>query len=95
MPAVDTLLILLIEDTRNIAARMAAAGYSEDETRGASNCARKPGYTEATGLGQDRLTTMVVHERADFASATRPTRSGQGHCFGALSHFALMRCKGS
>ena len=56
MPAVDTLLTLLVEDTRNIAAGMAAAGYSEDETRGAWNYARKAGYTKATGLGQDRLT---------------------------------------
>ncbi len=35
MPAVDTLLALLVEDTRNISARMAAACYSEDEIRGA------------------------------------------------------------
>ena len=56
MPAVDTLLTLFLEDSRNIAARMAAAGYSEDEIRGAWNYARQAGYTEATGLGQDRLT---------------------------------------
>ena len=56
MSAVDQLLTLLVEDSRNIAARMAAAGHSEDETRGAWNYARQAGYTEATGLGQDRLT---------------------------------------
>ena len=54
--AVDTLLLLLLEDTRNVPARMAAAGFSEDEIRGAWNYARAAGYTEATGLGQDRLT---------------------------------------
>lgn len=34
MPAVDTLLTLLVEDTRNISASMAAAGFSEEEIRG-------------------------------------------------------------
>ena len=63
MPAVDTLLTLLLEDTRNISARMAAAGFSEDEIRGAWNYARQAGYTESTGLGQDRL-TEVGRERA-------------------------------
>lgn len=53
MPAVDTLLALLV-DTRNISARMAAAGSSEDEIRGAWTCARQAGY-EATGLGSNRL----------------------------------------
>ena len=56
MPTVDTLLTLLVEDSRNIAARMAAAGLTQDETRGAWNYARQAGYTETTGLGQDRLT---------------------------------------
>jgi hypothetical protein len=56
MPAVDTLLTLLVEDARNIATRMAAAGFSEDELSGAWNYARQAGYTEATGLGADRLT---------------------------------------
>ena len=55
MPAVD-LLVFLVEDTDNIAAAMSAAGFSEDEVRGAWNYARRAGYTEATGLGQDRLT---------------------------------------
>ena len=39
--AVDTLLLLLLlKGSRNIAARMAAAGYTEDEARGAWNYAR-------------------------------------------------------
>ncbi|CAN5325486.1 hypothetical protein BH18ACT5_BH18ACT5_14420 [soil metagenome] len=56
MSAVDQPLVFLVEDIRNVAGRMAAAGYSEDEARGASNYARTAGYTEATGLGADRLT---------------------------------------
>ena len=56
MSAVDQLLIFLVEDSRNVSACMAAAGYTEDETRGAWNYARRAGYTQATGLGQDRLT---------------------------------------
>lgn len=56
MYAVDQLLLFLVEDSRNVSGRMAAAGYSEAEIRGAWNYSRKAGYTEATGLGQDRLT---------------------------------------
>jgi len=56
MSPVDELLTFLVEDTRNIAARMAAAGYDEYEVRQAWDEARRLGYTEATGLGQDRLT---------------------------------------
>lgn len=56
MSVVDTLLRLLVEDSRNVSARMAAAGYSEAEVRAAWHYARQAGYTEATGLGADRLT---------------------------------------
>ncbi|MBA2725729.1 MAG: hypothetical protein H0U53_07050 [Actinobacteria bacterium] len=56
MLASDQLLIFLLEDRSTAPARMAAAGFSEDEIRGAWNYARKAGYTEATGLGADRLT---------------------------------------
>lgn len=49
MTAVDTLLTLLLEDNRNIAARMAAAGFSEDELRGAWNYARQAGYPRRLG----------------------------------------------
>jgi len=61
--AVDQLLIFLLEDRRTVPARMAVAGYSEDEIRGAWNYARQAGYTEATGLGADRL-TEAGRERA-------------------------------
>lgn len=56
MSAVDTLLALLVDDSRNIVARMAAAGFSDAEPRAAWNYARQAGYTEATWLGADRLT---------------------------------------
>ncbi|HJQ94970.1 MAG TPA: hypothetical protein VJ935_04585 [Acidimicrobiia bacterium] len=56
MSAVDTLLALLVEDTRNIPARMRAAGFGETELLEAWDKARKLGFTESTGLGQDRLT---------------------------------------
>ena len=56
MSAVDTLIALLVEDAKNIAARMAAAGYSPDEIAGAWSDARAFGFTDSSGLGQDRLT---------------------------------------
>lgn len=81
MPAFDTLLTLLLVDTRNIPARMAAGGYTEDETRGAWNYARQAGYAEATGLGQDRLT---VAGRARASDLQIPT-------FGPTSRQPLQR----
>lgn len=56
MPVVDTLLILLLEDSHNVSSRMAAAGFGEDDVREARDEARRQGFTEATGLGADRLT---------------------------------------
>ena len=56
MSAVDQLLVFLVEDTRNVFGRMVLAGYTENEIRQAWVDARAAGYTEATGLGQDRLT---------------------------------------
>lgn len=56
MTAVDRLLEFLVEDPRNVAYRMAAAGHTEPEIREAWAEARRRGFTEATGLGQDRLT---------------------------------------
>lgn len=41
---------------------MAAAGFSEDEVRGAWNYARKAGFTEATGLGADRQPRLAEFE---------------------------------
>ena len=57
MGLVDRLLSILIGPDRSTATRqLVAAGYTEDEVRGAWNFARAAGYTESTGLGMDRLT---------------------------------------
>ena len=57
MEIVDCLLLILIGPDRSTATRqLMAAGYTEDEVRGAWNFARAAGYTESTGLGMDRLT---------------------------------------
>lgn len=57
MEIVDRLLLILIGPDRSTATRqLMAAGYTEDEVRGAWNFARAAGYTESTGLGMDRLT---------------------------------------
>lgn len=66
MLASDQLLIFLVEDRRDIPARMTAAGYSEDEIRGAWNYAHQAGYTEPTGLGQDRLTDAGKERALSF-----------------------------
>ena len=66
MEVVDRLLSILIGPDRSSATRqLMAAGYTEDEVRGAWNFARAAGYTEPTGLGMDRLTP------AGRASSTR------------------------
>jgi hypothetical protein len=56
MTALDQLLTFILEGKSRVAHLMAAAGYSEDQIRGAWNEARAQGFTEGTGLGQDRLT---------------------------------------
>ena len=57
MELCDRLLSILICSDRSTATRqLMAAGYTEDEVRGAWNFARSAGYTESTGLGADRLT---------------------------------------
>jgi hypothetical protein len=56
MSAVDQLLVFLLEGARTVLDRMATAGYHEDQIREAWNHAREAGFTESTGLGQDRLT---------------------------------------
>lgn len=56
LTAVDQLLAFLVADQRTAHSRMLAAGYSDDQIRDAWDQARKAGYTEPTGLGQDRLT---------------------------------------
>jgi hypothetical protein len=57
MELVDQLLAILAGHNPGGASRqLMAAGYTEDEIRGAWNFARNAGYTESTGLGADRLT---------------------------------------
>ncbi len=57
MELVDRLLAILAGPNPRAASRqLMAAGYTEDEVRGAWNFARSAGYTESTGLGADRLT---------------------------------------
>lgn len=57
MELVDQLLVILAGPNPGFASRqLMAAGYAEDEIRGAWNFARAAGYTESTGLGADRLT---------------------------------------
>ena len=69
MELVDQLLSILAGPNRSGASnQLRAAGYSEDEVRGAWNFARAAGYTEPTGLGMDRLTPAGRERAADFPS---------------------------
>ena len=57
MELVDRLLLILIgPDARTADRQLIAAGFTEDEIRGAWNFARSAGYTESTRFGMDRLT---------------------------------------
>ena len=57
MELVEQLLAILAGPKPGFASQqLMAAGYAEDEVRGAWNFARSAGYTESTGLGADRLT---------------------------------------
>ena len=57
MELVDQLLAILAGPNPGFASQqLMAAGYGEDEVRGAWNFARAAAYTESTGLGADRLT---------------------------------------
>ena len=56
LSAVDQLLSFLLQGKSRVAHEMMALGFSEDEMRDAWDQARAAGYTESTGLGQDRLT---------------------------------------
>ena len=73
-PAVD-LLLFLAEDSRNISALMAAAGYTEDETRGAWDFARAAGYVQSTLLGADQL-TLTGRVRAEDLRYRQGLRTG-------------------
>ena len=55
---VDRLLVILTgSDSSTATPQLLAAGYSEDEIRGAWNFARAAGYTKPAGRSGDRLTT--------------------------------------
>jgi hypothetical protein len=57
MELVELLLTILAgPNPRYASQQLMAAGHSEDEVRGAWNFARSAGFTESSGLGQDRLT---------------------------------------
>ena len=56
MELVDQLLVIFGPNSGFASRQLVAAGYAEDEIRGAWNFARAAGYTESTGLGADRFT---------------------------------------
>jgi hypothetical protein len=56
MSAVDQLLVFLLEGKDRVSDQMRLVGYTEDEVMEAWDQARAAGFTESTGLGQDRLT---------------------------------------
>ena len=69
MELVDRLLAILAGPHSGAASRqLMAAGYTEDEVRGAWNFARSAGYTESTGLGADRLTAAGKARAAEVKS---------------------------
>lgn len=57
MELVDQLLAILAGPSPGFTShQLRAGGYGEDEIAGAWNYARAAGFTESSGLGQDRLT---------------------------------------
>ena len=56
MSALHQLLVLLLEGNRRVADHLRIVGFTEDEIMEAWDQARAAGFTESTGLGQDRLT---------------------------------------
>lgn len=71
LSAVDQLLVFLLDGKRRVAAEMMSVGFPEDEMREAWDQARAAGFTESTGLGQDRLTDLDKlgrHGRPELAS---------------------------
>lgn len=53
---VDQLLICLVDQARNVPMTMRSAGHTQEQISEVWREARRAGYTEATGLGMDRLT---------------------------------------
>jgi hypothetical protein len=72
MELVDRLLAILAGPNPSGASRqLMAAGYSEDEVRGAWNFAWSAGYTQSTGLGADRLTAAGKARAAEVRPETK------------------------
>ena len=70
MELCDRLLSILVGPDRSTATRqLMAAGYAEDEVRGAWNFARSAGYSESSGLGMDRLTAAGKGRAGEVRSA--------------------------
>lgn len=70
MELVDQLLAILAEPNPGFASqRLSAAGYGEDEIRAGWNYARAAGFTESSGLGQDRITPAGRERAARIGSA--------------------------
>ena len=75
MELVDQLLVILAGPNPGFASRqLIAAGYAEDEVRGAWNFARAAGYTESTGLGADRLTPVGKSRAHEILAACASRR---------------------
>jgi hypothetical protein len=58
MSALDQLLVFLLGSRGSYFTRMLDSGCTAEEVTEAFNEARRAGYTEATGLGADRLTDV-------------------------------------
>ena len=66
---VDRLLVCLVDQPRNVPMTLRAAGFTQEQISNAWREARAAGFTEATGLGMDRLTP---------AGRARALRAGAG-----------------
>jgi hypothetical protein len=53
---VDQLLICLVDHPRNVPLAMRERGYTQEQISAAWTAALQARFTEATGLGSDRLT---------------------------------------
>lgn len=67
---VDQLLIFLVDKPRNVPMAMREAGHSQDEISSAWREGRTSGFTESTGLGMDRLTSVGKARAAEIRRAT-------------------------
>lgn len=65
---IDQLLICLVDQPRKVPMAMRAAGHTQDQISEAWREARRAGYTEATGLGMDRITPVGQARAAQVRS---------------------------